>query len=348
MTLAQVRAELKGVKGERFSTPQAEAGQRGPRFWRSIDELAGTDEFQAAVEREFPAAAQEWVDPVSRRGFMKLMGASMALAGLAGCAKQPDEPIFRTSGSPKTWCWASRCTSPRRSPSSRAPFRRWSRATSFAPSRSTAIPSMPTTRALPTSSRRARCSTCTIPTARKHVTFKGENRDWAEFAQGLKVKMGESKDGTGIYFLTTTITSPTLARQWKAVQQAYPKATLVQYDPAMAGTASGQADRYRSVSTSAAPMSSFRSMRTFCRARLIPASTNSCASTPHGARIPARHEPAVCHREHADHHRHEGRASPRPARQRSSRICGGAGCGGGCCRAFRLRAMPGPPSSRNF
>jgi len=34
------------------------------------------------------------VDSVSRRGFMKVMGASLALAGLAGCTKQPDEPIF--------------------------------------------------------------------------------------------------------------------------------------------------------------------------------------------------------------------------------------------------------------
>jgi MoCo/4Fe-4S cofactor protein with predicted Tat translocation signal len=80
MTLAQVRQELKGVKGK--------------RYWRSVDELADTAEFQAAVEKEFPSAAQEWVDPVSRRGFMKLMGASMALAGLAGCTKQPDEPIY--------------------------------------------------------------------------------------------------------------------------------------------------------------------------------------------------------------------------------------------------------------
>jgi MoCo/4Fe-4S cofactor protein with predicted Tat translocation signal len=80
MTLVQVRQELKGVKGK--------------RYWRSIDELADTAEFQAAVEKEFPSAAQEWVDPVSRRGFMKLMGASLALAGLAGCTKQPDEPIY--------------------------------------------------------------------------------------------------------------------------------------------------------------------------------------------------------------------------------------------------------------
>src|SRR4051812_1940428 len=80
LTLAEVRAKLSPTKGK--------------RFWRSLDELSGTAEFQAAVEQEFPAAAQEWVDPVSRRGFMKLMGASMALAGLAGCTKQPDEPIY--------------------------------------------------------------------------------------------------------------------------------------------------------------------------------------------------------------------------------------------------------------
>ena len=80
MTLVQIRQELKG--------------QKGKRYWRSVDELANTAEFQAAVEREFPSSAQEWVDPVSRRGFMKLMGASLALAGLAGCTKQPDEPIY--------------------------------------------------------------------------------------------------------------------------------------------------------------------------------------------------------------------------------------------------------------
>ena len=35
--------------------------------------------------------ASEWVwTAVSRRGFLKVMGASLALAGLAGCTKQPD------------------------------------------------------------------------------------------------------------------------------------------------------------------------------------------------------------------------------------------------------------------
>src|SRR5471030_1840394 len=82
LTLAEVRAKLEG--------------KRGKRFWKSLDELADTAEFQHLMQEEFPrqAGAGEWVDPVSRRGFLKVMGASFALAGLAGCTKQPDEPVF--------------------------------------------------------------------------------------------------------------------------------------------------------------------------------------------------------------------------------------------------------------
>ena len=45
------------------------------------------------MHREFPRGASEWVDAVSRRGFMKLMGASLAMAGMTACTKQPLEPI---------------------------------------------------------------------------------------------------------------------------------------------------------------------------------------------------------------------------------------------------------------
>ncbi len=70
--------------------------------------------------------------------------------------------------------------------------------------------------------------------------YRGENREWAEFAKAFREKVAATKDGTGIYFLSSTITSPTLARQWKAAQTAWPKAKLVQYDPALAGTAASK------------------------------------------------------------------------------------------------------------
>src|SRR5579864_8900339 len=64
-----------------------------PRYWRSFDELAATEEFRAFVEDEFPNRAPDWNDPASRRRFLRLMGASIALAGASACTKQPKELI---------------------------------------------------------------------------------------------------------------------------------------------------------------------------------------------------------------------------------------------------------------
>ena len=62
-------------------------GRTGPRYWRSLEELAETEEFAHYLHREFPEQASEWSDPTSRRNFLRLMGASLALAGvgLSGC-----------------------------------------------------------------------------------------------------------------------------------------------------------------------------------------------------------------------------------------------------------------------
>src|SRR5438128_12633544 len=78
--LAALRARLKGTHGK--------------QYWRSLEEVAETKEFQEALEREFPALASEWPDSVTRRNFLKLMAASFALAGFtSGCTKQPIEQI---------------------------------------------------------------------------------------------------------------------------------------------------------------------------------------------------------------------------------------------------------------
>ena len=67
--------------------------KNGPEFWRSLEELAGKTEFREMMHREFPKGASEWLDAVSRRGFLKLMGSSLALAGMTACTRQPLEPI---------------------------------------------------------------------------------------------------------------------------------------------------------------------------------------------------------------------------------------------------------------
>src|SRR6266542_4412338 len=69
------------------------AAKQGPTYWRSLEELAETPEFTEFLHREFPAHASEWNDPTGRRQFMKLMGASIALAGATACTRQPTELI---------------------------------------------------------------------------------------------------------------------------------------------------------------------------------------------------------------------------------------------------------------
>ncbi len=73
---------------------ESERAKAGPRYWRSLDELASTPGFKAAVAREFPEGASG-MDGVDRRQFMKIMAASFALGGigLAGC-RRPEDNIL--------------------------------------------------------------------------------------------------------------------------------------------------------------------------------------------------------------------------------------------------------------
>jgi MoCo/4Fe-4S cofactor protein with predicted Tat translocation signal len=66
----------------------------GDRWWCSPAELAETGAAREARDREFPEGYFDDPDPVSRREFLKALGASVAVAGLAGCgARQPKETI---------------------------------------------------------------------------------------------------------------------------------------------------------------------------------------------------------------------------------------------------------------
>ena len=69
------------------------ADKQGVGYWRSLAELAETPEYRDMAGKEFPDALHFWNAPASRRRVLKLLGASMALAGLTGCMRQPEEDI---------------------------------------------------------------------------------------------------------------------------------------------------------------------------------------------------------------------------------------------------------------
>jgi MoCo/4Fe-4S cofactor protein with predicted Tat translocation signal len=65
----------------------------GREFWRSIDEFADDPAFLERLRQEYPSQVDVLVDPVARRTFVKLMCASLALAGFSACTRQPEETI---------------------------------------------------------------------------------------------------------------------------------------------------------------------------------------------------------------------------------------------------------------
>ncbi|HVU15264.1 MAG TPA: TAT-variant-translocated molybdopterin oxidoreductase, partial [Phototrophicaceae bacterium] len=75
--LASLRAQLNAKSGK--------------AYWRSLEALADTPEFRAFVQREFPAGLR--TPQMSRRRFLQLAAASLAMAGLAACAPQPSERL---------------------------------------------------------------------------------------------------------------------------------------------------------------------------------------------------------------------------------------------------------------
>ena len=82
--------------------------ETGLTYWRSLDELARTSEFQEAVQREFPGDDWDRLPPATRRQFLKVMGASLAMAGLTACRLPKEEivpfahrPEGRTPGVPE-------------------------------------------------------------------------------------------------------------------------------------------------------------------------------------------------------------------------------------------------------
>jgi len=73
----------------------------GRRYWRSLDELENTPQFQEFLHREFPEGAAEMLSPFTRRAFLNLMGASIALAGgLTGC-RRPEHKILPYAKAPE-------------------------------------------------------------------------------------------------------------------------------------------------------------------------------------------------------------------------------------------------------
>jgi molybdopterin-containing oxidoreductase family iron-sulfur binding subunit len=217
-TLAAARAKL--------------AGQTGKTYWRSVDELADTPAFREAVRREFPAQAAEWIDAVSRRGFLKVMGASLALAGLSGCTKQPDEEIYPYVKEPEDLILGRPVYFATAMPFNTGAVPLLIKSDAYRPIKVDGNPEHPVNRGSSDPLSQGSLLDLYDPDRSARVLYRGEVREFAAFLAVFRALLADKKasGGTGIYILSDTVTSPTLAAQWKAAQKTYPSAKWVQWD----------------------------------------------------------------------------------------------------------------------
>ncbi|HKH72066.1 MAG TPA: TAT-variant-translocated molybdopterin oxidoreductase, partial [Vicinamibacterales bacterium] len=209
------------------------AATDGRLYWRSLGELADTPAFREYLHREFPEQASEWNDPKGRRDFLKLMSASLALAGVGACTKQPTEHIIPYV----------------RQPEDIVPGRPLFFASAMVhkgyaqpvlveshmgrPTKIEGNPDHPASLGAADTFTQASILDLYDPDRAQTVTNRGEVRSWGHFltaAQGA-LNAQKARGGAGLRFLTGPITSPSLAEIMATILRDYPRARWHQYDP---------------------------------------------------------------------------------------------------------------------
>lgn len=203
-------------------------------YWRSLAELDQSPESRAFLEREFPEGASELPQGITRRDMITLLGASMSIAGLAGCdiIRRPVENIVPYVNAPEDIVPGIP-----RYYATTMPFRRSAygvivESHEGRPTKIEGNPSHPST--LGASSSRVQASVLNLydPDRSQTVRLKGEAKTWADFvtAWGELAKGHAADGGAGLAVLSESFSSPTLARLATELRAKYPKSQWATYD----------------------------------------------------------------------------------------------------------------------
>jgi molybdopterin-containing oxidoreductase family iron-sulfur binding subunit len=226
--LANARFDLASIRERLVSS-------RGQEYWRCLEELSDSEEFHKLLKQEFPQQAAGLLDGVSRRDFLKLMGASLALAGLSGCgrAAPQDEKIVPYVNQPEEII----------------PGRPLFFATAFPmggvgtgvlveshegrPTKIEGNPNHPASLGATDAFTQASILTLYDPDRSQVVRNAGRISTWGAFLTAVNDDLEGERvvGGGGLRILTETITSPALANQLRQLLAKFPSAKWHQYEP---------------------------------------------------------------------------------------------------------------------
>jgi len=211
----------------------------GPVYWRSLEEMADTPEFRTFMHREFPAGASELLEGTDRRGFLRLMGASMALAGagLTGCRRWPKEHIAPFAARPEG-------TIPGRATQYASIVEISGVATGILatthdgrPTKLEGNPGHPGSLGALTGQQQAMILDLYDPDRSRGVlerpgkAAKAATSEWKAFEAWWTTHAATLGTGKGLWFIAEPSGSPSLRRIQRALRGTFPDATWVTWDP---------------------------------------------------------------------------------------------------------------------
>jgi MoCo/4Fe-4S cofactor protein with predicted Tat translocation signal len=219
MTLAEARAQL--------------ARSSGRTYWRSLEELASSDRFRRMLEREMPRqAAADW-DPIDRRDFIRLMGASLALAGLTSCTKQPTEKIVPYVNPPEEVVPGKPLFFATATTLGGYAYPALAESHMGRPTKLEGNPQHAASLGATDIFTQAAILQLYDPDRSQIHLNLGRVATWDAFAREIEqalvpLQLGQ---GAGLRILTETVTSPTLAAQLGEILERFPQARWHQYEP---------------------------------------------------------------------------------------------------------------------
>jgi len=202
------------------------------RYWRSLDELAGGEEIEVLGHREFPPGASE-LSHFDRRHFLKLMGASLALASLPACTRQPQSRIVPYV----------------RQPEELVPGKPMYFATAMTlggyatglivesheghPTKIEGNPGHPASLGATNVFHQAGLLDLYDPDRSKAPLQNGQPATWDNFVAAMAevLESQKEKNGAGLRILTETVTSPTLYFQIRELLKKFPDTQWHSYEP---------------------------------------------------------------------------------------------------------------------
>ncbi len=204
------------------------AGLEGKGWWRGLEALSETAEVQAWLEAEFPEAAPL----MDRRHFLRLMGASLAMAGLTACGRPPEQAV----------------PSIHQAESSTPGIANWyASAVVFAgiaqpvlgkthggrPTKLEGNPEHPVSLGACDAFTQAAILQLYDPDRSQAPRFRGRETTWVQVRQALSDQGPEldATQGAGLHILCGASSSPTLARQLRQLRERWPLSRLHHAEP---------------------------------------------------------------------------------------------------------------------